>query len=178
MYDLKIYRGAICQENAEWCKVWRGIDLSFQNWHEQFDKFWPEHSKVSKTFALMGYFWAKYILVELKKVKRSYLAWHGQVMKNLERTWRVVSKLTWGIWQILTRPLESLKNLHFNGFFLINSHNVWTKKSTKELCLIGLKTDAKFEGKLNCAFKNDIRNLWQVFTDWIIISFCTVKSWN
>ena len=24
--------------NKEWCKIWRGIDLSFQNWHEEFDK--------------------------------------------------------------------------------------------------------------------------------------------
>ena len=51
------------------CKIWRGIDLSFQNWHEEFDKFWPEHSKVSKSFPLMGFFWTKYILFELKKYR-------------------------------------------------------------------------------------------------------------
>ena len=28
-----------------------------------------------------------------------------------------------------------------------------------ELCLIALKIDAKFEGKLTCAFKNDMKNL-------------------
>ena len=28
-----------------------------------------------------------------------------------------------------------------------------------ELCLMALNTDATFEGKLNCAFKNDMRNL-------------------
>ena len=33
------------------------------------------------------------------------------------------------------------------------------KKSIEELCLMALKTDAKFEGKLICAFKNDMRNL-------------------
>ena len=48
-------------------KKWRGIDLSFQNWHKEFDKFWPEHSKVSKIFTLMGSFWGKYVLFELKK---------------------------------------------------------------------------------------------------------------
>ena len=32
-------------------------------------------------------------------------------------------------------------------------------KSTEELCLITLKIDAKFEGKLTCAFKNDMSNL-------------------
>ena len=25
---------------------WRPINLSVQNWHEEFDEFWPEHSKI------------------------------------------------------------------------------------------------------------------------------------
>ena len=33
------------------------------------------------------------------------------------------------------------------------------KKSVEKLCLMALKIDAKFEGKLTCAFKNDMRNL-------------------
>ena len=32
-------------------------------------------------------------------------------------------------------------------------------KNTKELCLMALKIDAKIEGKLTYAFKNDMRNL-------------------
>ena len=51
------------------------------------------------------------------------------------------------------------QNLHFTGLSLIKVYNVWVKKSTEELCLMALKTDAKFEGKLICAFKNDMRNL-------------------
>ena len=31
-------------------------------------------------------------------------------------------------------------------------------KSTEELCLIALKIEAKFEGKLTCTFKNEMRN--------------------
>ena len=68
MYELKIYRGVLCHDNEEWCKIWRGIDLSVQNWHEEFDKFWPEHSKISKICTLIGFFWTKYIMSELKKV--------------------------------------------------------------------------------------------------------------
>ena len=49
-------------------KIWRGIDSSFHNWHKEFDKIWREHSKVSKSFLLMGSFWAKHILFELKQV--------------------------------------------------------------------------------------------------------------
>ena len=69
MYELKIYRGVMCHDNEEWCKIWRGIDLSFQNWHGKFDEFWPKHLKVSKIFTLMCSFWAKYILLELKKYR-------------------------------------------------------------------------------------------------------------
>ena len=66
-YELKIHRGVICHDNEQWRKIWRGIDLSFQGWHEEFDKFWAEHLKVSKIFILMCSFWAKYTLFELKK---------------------------------------------------------------------------------------------------------------
>ena len=45
MYELKIYRGATCHDNEEWCKMWKGIDLPVQNWHQEFDEFWPKHSK-------------------------------------------------------------------------------------------------------------------------------------
>ena len=33
------------------------------------------------------------------------------------------------------------------------------KKGIEELCLMALIIDAKFEGKMNCAFKNDMRDL-------------------
>ena len=67
-YELKIHREVICHDNEELLhKIWRGTYLSFQSWHEEFEKFWPEHLKVSKIFVLMDSFWAKYILFELKK---------------------------------------------------------------------------------------------------------------
>ena len=74
-----------CQDNEEWRKIWRGIDLSFQSWHEEFDKFWSEHLKDSKIFILTCSFWAKYILFELKKcrgvifheIEKGYKIWRG-----------------------------------------------------------------------------------------------------
>ena len=70
VYELKIYRGAIiCHDNEEWYKILRGIDLSFQNWHEEFDKFLPEHLKVSKIYTLMVSFLPKYKMFELKKYR-------------------------------------------------------------------------------------------------------------
>ena len=60
MYKLKIYGGVMCHDNEEWSKIWRGIDLSVQNWHEEFDEFWPEHSKIIKICTLIGYFSPKH----------------------------------------------------------------------------------------------------------------------
>ena len=48
IYELLLDRGVVCYGNEELCKVWRGIDLSVQNWPEEFDKFWPKHSKISR----------------------------------------------------------------------------------------------------------------------------------
>ena len=72
MNELKIYRGVMCHYNEEWCRIWIEIDMWFQNWHEEFDKFWLEHSKVSKICTLMGWFWTKYIMFELKKTEELY----------------------------------------------------------------------------------------------------------
>ena len=66
MYELKIYWGAICHDNEERCKVERRIDLSFQNWHEEFDEFSLEHSKTLNICTLMGSSWSKYIMFDLK----------------------------------------------------------------------------------------------------------------
>ena len=84
LFELKKYRGIIFHKTEEGYKIWRGIDL-FQNWHKEFDKIWPEHSKVSKIVILMGSFWAKYILFELKKYRgvifheteEGYKIWRG-----------------------------------------------------------------------------------------------------
>ena len=65
----KKYRGIIFHETEEGDKIWRVIDFSFQNWHKEFDKIWPEHSKVSKILVLMSSFWANYELFELKKYR-------------------------------------------------------------------------------------------------------------
>ena len=62
-------RGVTSNDTEEWWKIWRGIGLSFQNWHKESDKFWLENSEVSKIYTLMGYFWPKYILFELEKYR-------------------------------------------------------------------------------------------------------------
>ena len=67
MYELKVYRGVMCHDNEEWLKIWTKIDWSVENWHEEFDEFWPEHSTISKICSLIGYFWPKYMMSELNE---------------------------------------------------------------------------------------------------------------
>ena len=108
LFELKKYRGVIFHETEGGYKIWRGIDLSFQNWHKEFDKIWPEHSKVSKIFILMGSFWAKCILFELKKYRgvifheteEGYKIWRGidssfqNWHKEFDKIWPEHSKIS------------------------------------------------------------------------------------
>ena len=41
-------RGAIFHDTRMWCKIWRKAGLWFGQWHEEFGKFSPEHTKFSK----------------------------------------------------------------------------------------------------------------------------------
>ena len=126
-YDLKIHRGVMCHENEEWCKIWRGIDLLFQYWHEEFDEFWPKYLKVSKIFILMCSFWAKYILFELKKVRRSYLSWNWRGIQNLGRinslfqNWHKEFDKFW--------PEGSkVSKIFTNGLLMSKLYTVWAEK--------------------------------------------------
>ena len=97
----------MCHDNEEWCKVRRGIDVSFQNWHEKFDKFCPELLKFSKVCSLMGSFWLKYIMFELKmyrgvmfggtedwykiwsKTNLYFQKWHEEIGKFSFTGWKI-----------------------------------------------------------------------------------------
>ena len=83
------------------------------------------------------------------KVQRNYLSWHRRVMQILKKNWLVVWKMTWEIWQIFTRALESVKIGTLMG----------SLKFTEELCVMTMKNNAKFEEELTCHFKTDMRNL-------------------
>ena len=112
MFKLSRYRGVIFHETEAGYKIWREIDLSFQNWHREFDKFWPEHLKVSKIFTLIGFFWTRYILFELKRyrgviihqteegykiwrgIHLSFQNWHKEFDKFWSEHWKVSKAFT------------------------------------------------------------------------------------
>ena len=158
LFELKRYKGIIFHETEEGYKIWKGINLSFQNWYKEFDKFWPEHLNVSKVFTLMGPFRAKYVLFEPRKVQRSCLSWNRKGIVNLKRNGIVVSKLTYGIWQVLAWILESpsLKFLTLMGSF---SAKYIFFKLKKFRGVIFHHIFAKCEEKLTCCLQNDVKNL-------------------
>ena len=75
---------------------------------------------------------------------------------------------------------QKSEKLYIDGLFLSKAYNISAKKNWGGLCVMTLKGDAKFKGKLTCGFKNDIRNLinfhvssWKsenLHLDWIILS--------
>ena len=50
----KKYRGVMCHNTEEWCKIWGGtLDLHFQKWHEEFCEFWP-NTRMSQNLSFNG----------------------------------------------------------------------------------------------------------------------------
>ena len=67
--------------------------LVVSNWHKEFDEFWLENLKVSKIYFLMGCFWPKCIIIQLKKVLRSYVSLHLRLIQSLKENWLVLPKI-------------------------------------------------------------------------------------
>ena len=155
MHELKIYRGVICKDTEEWWKIWRGIDLPFQNWHKEFDVFWLENLKISKIYTLMGCLWPKYIMFELKKY-RGVISHDTREWRKFEENWLVVWKTTWGIWQISPEHMKVSKLVLLLGLF-IQIRKCMSLKFREELYVMTMKNDANFEKELTCQFKIDIK---------------------
>ena len=80
------------------------------------------------------------------------MSWQWRTMQSWKENWLIVSKLTRGIWQILTGVLKNLKYLPFNGLFLIKVYHVRSKKcsevmfdDTEDWCKIWRNTDLCFQ---------------------------------
>ena len=74
-----------------------------------------------------------------------------------------LSKLTWGIWQIFTRALESLKNMHFNGLHLTKVCNVSAKKAQRSYLSCHWRGMQNFDKNWLVVRKMTWR-IWQIFT--------------
>ena len=139
----------------KWCKIWKGIDLSVQNWHEEFNKFWPKHLKMSKIYTLLGFFWPNYRMFELRKYRG--------VMFDVTQDWyKIWRKTDWSFqkWyekfgKFSPKHLKVSKlGLWWNPF--VQSWKCRNLKFTGELFVATMNYYPKTEEGLTCQFKTDI----------------------
>ena len=148
----------MCDDIEQWWKMWRGIDLLHQNWDKGFDEFRLMHSKVSKTYTLMGCFWPKYIMFELKKYRGVIFHDTGEWRKIWTKTdlWFGKRHEEFGNFSLEHSKVSKLR-LWWNRF--IQSREFMSVKFRGELCVMTMKNESKFEEELPCQFKIDMRNL-------------------
>ena len=116
-----------------------------------------------KSFHFNGFLLSKVYIVWVKKVHRSYLSRHWRGMQNLERNRLVISKLAWGIWQILTWALKSLKTFHFNSLLLSKIYITWTKKEERSYFAWHWRVMQNLKKNWFIAWKMTW-GIWQIFT--------------
>ena len=123
MFELKKYRGVIFYETGQWCKIWRGMYLPVQNWHEEFKRILTVHSKISKMCPLMGCLWPKYIMFELgvifdgtkdwsniwRKAELRFQKWHDKFGKFSPENLKALKLRLWWNLFIQSRKCMSLK---------------------------------------------------------------------
>ena len=96
-----------------------------------------------------------------QKLQRSYVCWHWILMQNVKENWLVISKMTWRIRQIFTKSTFKIdmkvSKLKVWCDPFIPSRKSMSLKFTGELCVMTMKNDTKFEEKLSCHFKVNMR---------------------
>ena len=120
MYKLKIYRGVMFHDNEEWYKNQRRIDLSVQNWLEEFGEFSFEHLKILKIFTLMGFLSLKCIIFELKKYRGVMFAGTEYWCKIWRKTACTFKNDMRNLANFHLSTFESLKIGTFTGSFYPN----------------------------------------------------------
>ena len=134
------------------------MDLPIQNWHEEFNKFRPEYSKVSKIYTLMGCFWPKYKLFGLRKYRG--------VIFDCTQDWYKVWRQTDLCFQKWHEEFDKFSPKHSKVSKLglswhpfVPSWKCMSLKFAGALWVMTMKKDGKIEEELTCLFKINMRNL-------------------
>ena len=67
-FQLRKYGGVMSHDPKERCKTGRKTDLLFQKWQE-FGELWPEDSKLFQICTLIGFYYARCLMFNLKKYR-------------------------------------------------------------------------------------------------------------
>ena len=131
----KVYN--VCAKKVQWSYIWwHWISMQSlkENWFllsKMVGRIWGIFTKAFKSIEIgtsMGFFYPKLENSWTWNLQGSCLWWQLKKIQNWKRNSTIVSKLTWGLWWVLGRALENLKNLHFNGLSLAKVCNVWVRK--------------------------------------------------
>ena len=145
----------MCNDNEEWWKIWRGTDLSFQNWHKEFDEFWLKSLKTLKNLHFKELLLTKVHNVWAEKVQRTSIFHDTRVWCKI---WRK-NDLRFGKWHEEFGKFSPVhKKVSKLGPF-IQSRKYMSFKLTGELYVMTTKNDAKLGKELTCQFKTDMTNL-------------------
>ena len=128
VYDVKKYRGGLFHDTEEWCKIWRKtLTCGLENDRKTVNF----HQSTWKLGLSKGPFIQSRKCMSLKFTEELCVMTMRNCIKFGDKL-TVVSKLTGGIWQILTGALGSQKKYYYNGLFVTKVYNVWAKKSTED----------------------------------------------
>ena len=125
---------------------------------QKFDDFWPEPSKVAKICILIGSYFAKYLMFDLKNYR-------GVIFHDTEgwfKIWRKTDLWFGKSHQEYGKFSPEYLKVSALGLWwdpVIQSRKCMNLKFTEELSVMIMKNDAKFEEELTCRFKLDMGNL-------------------
>ena len=85
------------------------------------------------------------------------------MIQNLKRNCLVISKLTWGIWWILTQAIESLTNFHFN-VLLLNKVYIASAEKVRKSYLSWNWIGIQNLGRNRLAVSKLAKGIWQILT--------------
>ena len=137
----------------------KNVTSNLANFHQSTRK--------SQNWVFDGILLSKVENVWAWNLQGSYLSRERRIMQNMKRNWLAISKLKRGVWQILTRALENLKNFYFNGLLLTKVYNFCTKKVQKSYVWRHWSMMQNLRG--NClVLSKTIWGIWQIFIGWKI----------
>ena len=106
MFQLENFKGIMCHDTEDWCKIWRKTDLWLEKWLIEFGWFSCEQAKIC---TLMGFFCPKHITRFRWKSTEKFCLVTLKSVQCFKKNWLLVPKMTWWIWWILMWAEASLK---------------------------------------------------------------------
>ena len=132
-----------------------------------------EHLKSEKLY-IDGLFWSKAYNFSVRKFQRNYMSYHWRWCKKKKKT-VVAWKITERIWLIFIRAFECVEIYWWACF--VQSIQRFRWKNTEQLCLMTLKSDAKYEDKLTFGSKMTWGIWWILMRAVASLKICTLMCY-